>query len=114
MSKINQMNLVREICEVLNQKGYDFVIDDSSCRIDINLEVGRIKKDDFTKGVIAVFWSDTDINKIDYMRAGYDFFDGYEIKNTWLCKSLTPEEAVLAYEEDVERVIKYQEKYKIF
>ena len=106
-----QLELCEKICLLLNERGYQFHVDDSSCRLDICLEVGKIKQNQFTNAIIAIFWASDGIsNYIQYLGAGLGYSDGYEIKRGWT-KNLTPEEAIQCYEEDIERVEKLHKMY---
>ena len=103
-----QKQIASRIIDILTKNGYEpFVYDDEiGCRLDICVEVGVLKHNQYTIGRFGIFWN---TNRIAYLGSGENHSDGYEIKRKW--QDVTDiNDIVKIYEEDVRLLKIYHER----
>ncbi len=99
-----QLETVTEIFNHLIGLGYECNLYISGCRYDIKVEIGTIKTNNLTTGIIGVFWNSFNSNhKIGYLCAAAPYFDGYQVNRRWV-NDINISDIVNIVEEDVKKL----------
>lgn len=114
----NQLLLANEIFTNLTKLGYNCKLSIDSSRLDIEVEIGKLKTDNLTLGRVGVFWNSKDVDhEVAYLGAGTCYFDGYEVRRKWksigklYSTKLINAEIVKLIENDISELIAYHSKY---
>jgi hypothetical protein len=110
MANKEQQHIALKIKLMLEEKGYECELDNSSAVVDIIVEVGKLDKNPYTKGIFRVFWDEKPPFEIGYLQAGEPHSDGYEIRNKWQRPLPFNESLLTVLEKDVEALEKYHSK----
>lgn len=108
-----QINLGNKILDILktNNVNCDMVL--GNCTIDINVVVSDIEsqKPNLNTGIFRVFWHNEGLYNIGYLRAGFPYYDGYEVHNKW-AMNIPLDEIMDYYNTDVINLAKYHNRFK--
>jgi len=108
-----QKNIGLEIMKILQLNGINNAeIKFDMCTIDIIVECNTIAKyTSLSKGRFRVFWSPTYDFKIQYLKAGRPYFDGYEVHTGGWSDSLTYADIMPTYLNDIENLKNWDKRF---
>lgn len=78
-----QINLAKQIADIIAALGIDCNIQYDSCTIDIVTIMNGEPNNGLNRGIFRVFWSSNNTNKIKYLGVGAGHYDGYQINRGW-------------------------------